>query len=88
MVSGGAIEASGAQVIVDNVQFLEQRAPAVTGGAIYCYDGSLVVRNSRFENNRSSTGGAIFNDGCTAELDSVTFRNNQAIEQPGTAAGL
>jgi predicted outer membrane repeat protein len=87
LVSGGAIEASGAQVIVDNVQFLDNRS-SVTGGAIYCYDGSLVVRNSRFENNRSSTGGAIFNDGCTAELDSVTFRNNQAIGSLGRGGAV
>jgi len=74
---GGAVEASGAQVIVDNVQFLDNRA-TTNGGAIYCFGGTLTVRNSRFENNSADTGGAIFND-CTAELDNVIFRNNRAI---------
>ncbi len=84
LVSGGAIEASGAQVIVDNVQFLDNRS-SITGGAIYCYDGSLTVRNSHFENNTAQTGGAIFNDGCTVELDTVTFRNNRATGGRGGA---
>ncbi len=83
---GGAIEASGAQVIVDNVQFLDNRA-TTSGGAIYCFDGSLTVRNSRFENNSADTGGAIFND-CTAELDSVTFRNNRAIGSLGRGGAV
>jgi predicted outer membrane repeat protein len=87
LVSGGAIEASGAQVIVDNVQFLSNRS-SVTGGAIYCYDGSLTVRNSRFENNSADTAGAIFNDGCTVELDTVTFRNNRAIGSLGRGGAV
>jgi predicted outer membrane repeat protein len=87
LVSGGAIEASGAQVIVDNVQFLSNRS-SVTGGAIYCYDGSLIVRNSRFENNSAGTGGAIFNDGCTVELDTVTFRNNRATGSLGRGGAV
>jgi predicted outer membrane repeat protein len=87
LVSGGAIEASGAQVIVDNVQFLDNRA-SVTGGAIYCYDGSLTVRNSRFENNSAGTGGAIFNDVCTAELDNVILRNNRATGSLGRGGAV
>ncbi len=61
LVSGGAVEASGADVILSNVQLLDNAA-AVTGGAIYCFDGTLTIANSLLQNNAAKTsGGAIYN---------------------------
>ncbi len=84
LVSGGAIEASGAQVFLDNVQLLDNRA-AVSGGAIYCYDGALTITNSRLASNRADTGGAIYNDGCAVTIQNTTFLDNQATDALGRA---
>ncbi|MCB0182623.1 MAG: hypothetical protein KDE31_00075, partial [Caldilineaceae bacterium] len=77
LVNGGAIEASGAQVILENVQILDNRT-VVSGGAIYCFDGSVTIRNSYLAGNQAETGGAIFNDGCTLNITNSTFANNRA----------
>jgi predicted outer membrane repeat protein len=77
LVSGGAIEASGAQVILENVQLLNNRS-VVSGGAIYCFDGSLTIRNSLISGSRAANGGAIYNDGCQVDIDRSTFTDNRA----------
>ncbi len=84
---GGAIEASGAQVILENVQLLQNRA-ATFGGAIYCFDGSLTISNSRFEGNSAETGGAIYNDGCVVDVQGTTFRSNQATGSIGRGGAV
>ena len=79
-VGGGAIESSGAQVILETVQLINNYAPD-QGGAVYCYVGSggtLTVSDSLFENNASRYGGAIYNDGCVATISNSTFKTNQA----------
>lgn len=87
LVSGGAIEASGAQVFLENVHLLNNRA-AVTGGAIYCYDGALTITNSRIAGNRADTGGAIYNDGCVVTIQNTTFQDNQAIGALGRGGAI
>lgn len=77
LVNGGAIEASGAQVSLDNVQLLDNRS-SVLGGAIYCFDGSLTIRGSRIAGNRAESGGAIYNDGCRLDIANTTFTDNRA----------
>ncbi len=64
-------------MILENVQLLNNRS-SVSGGAIYCFDGSLIIRGSRLANNQATTGGAIFNDGCRLEIANTTFAGNQA----------
>jgi predicted outer membrane repeat protein len=84
-VGGGAIEASGAHIILESVQLLNNYAPN-QGGAIYCYvgaAGTLAVNNSLFENNSSTNGGAIYNDGCTTTIRNTIFRTNQATGAGG-----
>lgn len=76
LVNGGAVEASGAQVSLENVQLLNNRA-AASGGAIYCFDGSLQIRNSRIAGSRAANGGAIYNDGCRLEIANTIFSDNQ-----------
>ena len=85
LVGGGAIEASGAHVILESVQLLNNYA-SNQGGAIYCYigaDGTLTVNNSFFEHNSSTYGGAIYNDGCVTQITNTTFQNNEATTSGG-----
>ena len=83
LVSGGAVEASGANVILNNVQLLDN-ASSVSGGAIYCYDGTLTIVNSLLQGNSTATsGGAIYNDGCALTVTGSTFRSNQALDGGG-----
>lgn len=84
-VGGGAIEASGAHIILESVKLLNNYA-SNQGGAIYCYigvDGTLTVNNSFFENNASANGGAIYNDGCTTTISNTTFLTNNATASGG-----
>lgn len=79
-VGGGAIESSGAHVILESVQLINNYAPN-QGGAVYCYvgaDGTLTISDSLFENNVSRYGGAIYNDGCVTTISNSTFKTNQA----------
>ncbi|HNC09771.1 MAG TPA: choice-of-anchor Q domain-containing protein [Anaerolineales bacterium] len=82
---GGSIESTGAQVVLNNAKFLNNKATN-QGGAVYCYvgtGGTLTVTNSYFEGNSSKRGGAIFNDGCTANISNTTFKTNTATETGG-----
>ncbi len=87
LVSGGAIEASGAKIILENVQMLDNRS-TVAGGAIYCYDGELSIANSRFDNNSADTGGAIYNDGCIVTIENTIFQNNRALGTLGRGGAI
>jgi predicted outer membrane repeat protein len=85
LVGGGSIEASGAHIVLESVQLLNNYA-ANQGGAIYCYigaDGTLTVNDSHFENNASNNGGAVYNDGCTTTINNTTFLTNQAFAAGG-----
>ena len=87
LVNGGAIEASGADVILDSVH-LGNNYSTVSGGAIYCYDGTLTIRDSTFENNGASTGGAIYNDGCAVTIDGSRFLANEALDTLGRGGAI
>ena len=77
LVNGGAIEASGGQVILESVRLLDNRS-AVAGGAIYCYDATLAIDDSQIDGNSAPTGGAIFNDGCAVTIRNSSFADNRA----------
>ena len=87
LVGGGAIEASGATVILDAVQLVNNYS-SVSGGAIYCYDGELTVRDSLLENNASGTGGAIYNDGCAATITDSALIGNEALDNTGRGGAI
>ena len=87
LVGGGAIEASGATVILDSVQLINNYS-SVSGGAIYCYDGELTIRDSLLENNASGTGGAIYNDGCAATISDSAFIGNEALDNTGRGGAI
>jgi predicted outer membrane repeat protein len=86
-VSGGAIEASGATLILENVRLLNNYS-SVSGGAIYCYDSTFTITNSLLENNASATAGAIFNDGCAMTISGSTLRGNQALDTFGRGGAI
>jgi hypothetical protein len=79
--SGGAIEASGAHVYLNNVRFTANTS-FVNGGAIYCYpdaDGFMVIENSIFSQNDSQvSGGAIYNDACPMTIRQSSFTGNNS----------
>lgn len=87
LVGGGAIEASGATIILDSVQLLNNYS-SVSGGAIYCFDGDLTIGDSLLENNASATGGAIYNDGCEVTIANTTFRGNEALDAAGRGGAI
>ena len=78
-LQAAAQETSGATVVLDNVQLLNN-ASSVTGGAIYCFDGILTINNSVLQGNSSAErGGAIYNDGCTVTIANSTLRSNRTL---------
>jgi predicted outer membrane repeat protein len=88
LVSGGAIELSGATVVATNVQFVAN-ASTVNGGAIYCYDGALTIANSVLQDNSAgSNGGAIYNDGCAVTITNSTLRDNRALAAGGRGGAI
>ena len=87
LVGGGAIEASGADVILEDVELLNNYA-AVSGGAIYCFDGTLTIHGARLENNGAATGGAIYNDGCEVTISGATFVGNEALDTFGRGGAI
>lgn len=86
-VGGGAIEMSGATVVLENVQLLNNYADTA-GGAIYCYDGALTIEDSLLEHNAAATGGAIYNDGCAVDIHNSTFRGNEALDDFGRGGAI
>lgn len=87
LVSGGAIESSGAQLILEHVQLRNNRA-SVSGGAIYCFAGVLAIHNSVIVNNQAETGGAIYNDGCRLEITDTSFADNRASGATGRGGAV
>ncbi|GBG70673.1 hypothetical protein CBR_g7974 [Chara braunii] len=59
--SGGALSASGANAVVDQCIFRNNRATSGNGGALDFSDTGLTIRRSQFVRNRASRqGGAIY----------------------------
>jgi hypothetical protein len=74
--AGGAITVQDTDVTIrDNTLF---RANAGRdGGAIALYDSDIIITDSNFEDNRSSSGGAIiFNRGTANVVNNIFIRNN------------
>jgi len=87
LVAGGAIEMSGATVILQDVALINNYAET-SGGAIYCFDGTLTVENSLLEHNAAATGGAIYNDGCSVGINGATFVGNEALDALGRGGAI
>ncbi|MBP8948803.1 MAG: hypothetical protein KBG73_08165, partial [Candidatus Promineofilum sp.] len=87
LVGGGAIEASGADVILDDVDLINNYA-AASGGAIYCFDGTLTINGALLEHNAAATGGAIYNDGCEVSITGATLLDNEALDALGRGGAI
>ncbi len=80
-VGGGVIEATGAQIVLNNTR-VAQSAAKDQGGAIYCFEGTggtLTLNNSVIDGNTSARGGGIYNDGCALTLNNSHISNNTAV---------
>ena len=68
---------NGANLIIENLNFINGQSSA-SGGAINVENGSLTIKNSRFEgNNVSESGAAIYSNEAVTIIDS-SFSNNIA----------
>ena len=86
---GGAVDAEGTALLVEDTFFSGNSNNASTepqyfldrGGAILASGGSIIVRRSRFENNLSVDGGAIFLEASLTQalIEDSTFTYNQAV---------
>ncbi len=77
-VGGGAIEASGAYITLNNTRIYSSTAMD-NGGAIYCFrgtDGTLTLNSSTLAGNAANRGGAIYNDGCTTTITNSSISDN------------
>ncbi len=90
--SGGAIASTGSVLIEDSV-FFQNGVPAEgggdqQGGAIQSWGQPLIIRRSRFEENRSRFGAAIYKrDGGLEVSDTLFLRNSHDTFISGDARG-
>ncbi|MDP2340446.1 MAG: hypothetical protein Q8O67_05795 [Deltaproteobacteria bacterium] len=85
---GGAVFRQGGTLEVIGCTFTGNRAPAagqdVAGGAIMSIGGGFtLIRDSAFDDNRASNGGALGNLGNDLVVESSTFSQSQATGSGG-----
>ena len=73
---GGGIHCGFDCVLVVEDTSFESNLADFRGGAIRVGNGDLTLRNSRFFDNRASSGGALFLAGVTAVIEDSTFEEN------------
>lgn len=55
------------------------------GGGLFCKDGTIIIRNCSFWNNKSDTNAAAYLQGIgNATITNSTFQGNTAVNGPGT----
>lgn len=82
---GGAIEASGDNLTVDNCNFISNSARY--GGGIYSSGDNVEIINSRFSINTAEYTGAAFElDGNNNYVDGCIFINNEGYHAGGDVA--
>lgn len=80
---GGGVWIGNPDIAVfDDVTFRGNRVTGQAlgdgGGAIWMLGSEVTVTNSRFEDNASADGGAVFNANGTLDVSASTFTNNHA----------
>ncbi len=76
---GGAIQANGLNILIDNTKF-KGNVASQNGGAINVKAQEVTIRNSVFNSNKANVdGGAIFIDGINTVVDNSQFVANEAI---------
>lgn len=81
--AGGAIYATNIEITSSD--FTNNSAATTNGGAVYAYPGGmLTVKTSRFmQNTAQNTGGAIYADASTINIDDSYFQSNKAKASGG-----
>ncbi len=77
---GGAIFATGNELLLDNTVLGDNQALSGSGGALYCDECDLDIKFSQLEDNNAVAvqGGAIFCRDCVGEIRSSTLTDNVA----------
>ena len=77
--NGGAIQANGLNILIDNTNFKNNHV-SQNGGAINIKAQEVTVKNSIFNSNKANVdGGAIFIDGVNTAIEGSQFVSNEAI---------
>jgi len=80
--TGGAINNDCSAPKLENCTFIENTAP-YAGGALYNYEGDLVITYCKFIGNRSERGGGIFQGDTDTVLTGCEFVGNEAVTGGG-----
>ena len=80
---GGVIANFGGNV--SSINSTLERNTAEFGGAVYTYEGQLVIQAGNFNNNQAGVGGAVYGSG-EVSLASVILEENNAKESGGAIA--
>ena len=76
---GGAIQANGKNVIIDNSNFNDNNVSKY-GGAIYARADDVTIKDSTFNSNKACIdGGAIYIEGKDTVIQNSSFVSNEAI---------
>lgn len=76
---GGAIQANGMNIVIDNSNFKNNRVTE-NGGAIYARAEDVTIKDSTFNSNKASIdGGAIYIEGKNTVVEDSYFISNEAI---------
>lgn len=77
--NGGAIQANGLNILIDNTNF-KNNVVTQNGGAINIKAQEVTVKDSTFNSNKANVdGGAIFIDGINTVIKNSLFLSNEAI---------
>jgi predicted outer membrane repeat protein len=81
--NGGVIYASNGEVEIDTAEFISNSAE--NGGSIYAIDGSFSLSNSVFNYSyaESGTGGAIYSESTSFDMNTVDIKNGKALYAAG-----
>ena len=80
--TGGAVNNDCSAPTFDHCTFTENTAP-YAGGALYNYEGHLVITNCRFTGNSSDRGGGIYQGDTHSVLTGCGFADNEAATGGG-----
>ena len=80
---GGVLATDGGDIQIENCEFVNCRAGADAGGAIYSKVTDLTVKNTNFTNGYGDFGGAICNLNSNLIIDNCNFSNNTAKYEGG-----
>lgn len=76
---GGAIQANGLNILIDNSNFKNNNV-SENGGAIYGRAENVTIKDSTFNSNKASIdGGAIYIEGKQTVVDNSSFISNIAV---------